>query len=309
MAWQIPFLRHGGRRGLRVFVHVGPHKTGTTSIQQVLLNTSRGIHYPVPDTMGPGHHHIAMSMMTAGSEVHARNPLLEMIHTRGWERTGRPVVFSSETFSDVNVLPHAQVHFAELADRTHAELIITHRPITSRLNSFIQERVKNRLLDDFDGTAIRWSGILGEHVFAEDFFDRTVGMARWSRCHVVMVDKGNPGFIATAFSSILGVPLAQGTRPPDGNRGMPFSQMQILHHLHREEPGADNHSLLARSAVLFEDLRRADPVRAALPYPPIPPDVQERSDAMDARQMSRLRDLESAGRVVVHRPNDVETST
>jgi len=308
MAWQLPFLRHGGRRGSRVFIHIGPHKTGTTSIQQALLTTRRGIHYPVPDAMGPGHHQIAVSMLTAEIEPHARNPLLEMIRERGWERTGRPIVFSSEPFSDVDVLPRAAVHFAELADRTHAELIITHRPITSRLYSFIQERVKNRLLDDFDGTTIRWSGILGEPAFEEDFFDRAVGMARWSRCHVVMVDKGNPGFVVTAFSSILGVPLAQGTRPPESNRSMPFSQLQILHRLHREEPGADNHGLLARSAALFEELRRADPVRAAMPYPPIPGDVQERSDAMDARQMSRLRDLESAGRVVVHRPNGVDAS-
>lgn len=309
MNWQIPLLRPDARRGTRVFIHIGPHKTGTTSIQRVLLNTRRGIHYPFPDSMGPGHHQIAMSMTTAGSEPRARNLLLEMIRGRGWERTVLPVVFSSETFSAVHVLPSAAAHFAELADAMHAELIVTHRSITSRLNSFVQERVKNHFLDDFDGTEIRWSGILGEPAFEEHFFDKTVGMARWRRCHVVMVDKRNPGFVTTAFSSIVGVPLAHGTPPPEENASMPFSQMQILHRLHRDEPNADNGSLLSRSALLFEDLRRADPARAATPYPPIPRDVQDRSDAMDARQMIRLRDLESAGRVVVHRPNGGRASS
>jgi hypothetical protein len=287
MIRHLSFLRPDATRHARVFVHIGPHKTGTTSIQQVLLNARRGIHYPVPNTMGPGHHEIAMSMTRAGSEPCGRTPLLEMIREQGWDRTGSPIVFSSETFSTISVLPCAAAQFAELADAMHVELVVTHRSIISRLNSFLQERVKNNLLDDINESTVLWSGILSEPAFEEDFFDRTVGMARWRRCHVVMVDKTNPRFLTTAFSSILGVALAQRQRPPEENASIPFPQLQMLLELHREEPGADNADLLARSAVLFAELRRKDPERAALPYPPIPRDVQQHADAMDIRQMIR----------------------
>ena len=46
---------------MKIYLHVGPHKTGTTSVQQWMLDNARkhmklyGLYYPEPPEEGPGH--------------------------------------------------------------------------------------------------------------------------------------------------------------------------------------------------------------------------------------------------------------
>jgi hypothetical protein len=63
MKWRIPFFRGRSLAAEKAFVHIGPHKTGTTHIQHVLLNAGDRIHYPEPECKGPGHAYLAGQMI------------------------------------------------------------------------------------------------------------------------------------------------------------------------------------------------------------------------------------------------------
>ena len=56
---------------LRLILHIGPHKTGTTSLQQALLNRygaeePAAIWYPIPQRPGPGHAILAAEIINDG---------------------------------------------------------------------------------------------------------------------------------------------------------------------------------------------------------------------------------------------------
>lgn len=152
MKWSIPSPFRLFRKTTKVFFHVGPHKTGTTSIQHALLHMGEAIHYPFPQQSGPGHAHIARRLIGDQGVRSGGNLLIETIEGQGWKWTGKPIVFSAETFSKVASHTHAARCIYELAHHFHTELIITHRPLLGKVYSRLQEGVKHGNLDVFDGT-------------------------------------------------------------------------------------------------------------------------------------------------------------
>ncbi len=234
-----------------------------------------------------------------------RNAILERIGSERWNGPDNaPIVFSSEDFSLAALKPESSVKFAELADSFQTELILTHRPIAHRVYSFIQEHVKHGNLDNaFDGTEISWEHLLKMKFFRHDYFARMVGMGKWMKCHVVVVDKTRAYFLREAFSSILGVPLDGTGDPGMLNQSMPYMQMRILYGLHREGYAGGIEERLEKSTEMFERLRDTDPEKAATPYPPIPRHVLRRMEEMDAELELSLSELERCGRLIVHRPD------
>lgn len=307
MKWSIPSPLRLFRKTTRVFFHVGPHKTGTTSIQHALLHQGEDIHYPFPKVRGPGHSHIARRLIADQDGRSGGNLLMETIEGQGWKGTGKPIVFSSEDFSLVASHPHAVRCISELAHHWHTELIITQRPLPDKVYPRLQERVKHGVLDAFDGTVFSFDVLSNPRFFPdfnENFLDSMLGLARWKRCHIVMVDPGNPPFLTRAFTNILGVPISSPAGFERINAGIPYAQLRILHGLHRDNPDGKMHALLERSRLMYAELRREDPERAAVPYPAIPESFLRQIKAIDSVLSSRILELEAKGLAVIHRPND-----
>ena len=69
-----PLMRDSDRAPMEIVLHVGPHKTGTTTVQQFLHDNLADDHpqpghwYPRPDRNGPGHARLAWQ--TLGSPAH-----------------------------------------------------------------------------------------------------------------------------------------------------------------------------------------------------------------------------------------------
>jgi hypothetical protein len=129
-----------------------------------------------------------------------------------------------------------------------------------------------------------------------------LGLARWKRCHIVMVDPGSPGFLAKAFSDILGLPISSPVGFERINAGIPYMQLKFLHGLHRDNPNGGMHALLERSRLMYAELLREDPESAAAPYPAIPESFLRHIMAVDSVLCSRILEWEAEGLAVVHRP-------
>lgn len=303
MKWRFPFF--SGRSSLqqKAFVHIGPHKTGTTHIQHVLLNSGDRIHYPYPERDGPGHEHLLRQMIHPQTAVDKRNVLIEAIRRRKNTEPGISHVFSAESFCKLVHVPEAMRQFAELSDFIHSELIITHRPIQQRAYSILQERVKQGNIQDFREREIVWDNVFRHGWLREQFLDRAVGMAGWRKVHIVMVDGRQPHFLTDAFSRILGVPLSPTTVPDHQNARLPYMQMLFLLALHQEEPGLDMHVQIERSRKQFEALAKADPVLAGMLYPPIPEKPSKFIEALESSMCRRMDELEAEGIVTIHRPS------
>ena len=289
---------------MKVFLHVGPWKTGTTAIQKLLLEAGDRICYPHPSADGPGHHLLAMQADDPEGGAGDRNILVQTVRREASQGLGKPVVLSSETFSLASSHPLMAQRMSELSECFHTELVITLRPMLQKLYSYIQENVKGGILDDFNGQEISWDLIMSKNRSYDRFIDRMLGLGHWRKCHIVPTDRNRPDFIIDAFSDILGVPLPRRLDPAWANRAMPYMQMRILLGLHRDNPGYDKHLLFERSREMFSELQKSDPETAATPFPPLPENVQRHYEALDASTTRRMLDLETRGRVVVHRPKE-----
>lgn len=304
MKCSFPFFRTRNPNELKLILHIGPWKTGTTAIQNVLLRAGDGIIYPHPLENGPGHHSLAMELMDPECGKGERNLVVQTVKREASKSPGKPVVLSSETFSSATSHPHMAARLSDLPDFIHTDLVITVRPVPHKVYSILQEQVKQGWIHDFKGQEIDWKRFISRFHYHDLDIDSILGLGRWRACHFVLTDPGRPYFIIDAFSDILGVPLPRSLDLDWANKAMPYMQMLILLDLHRTHPGHDTNALFERSGVMFSELQESDPAKAVTPYPPFPEDVIRHFETLDANLTRRILELEREGRAVVHRPKE-----
>ena len=130
---------------MKVFLHIGPHKTGTTSIQAYLLSrfgsaeATRPQWYPEPRKTGPGHARLAAQMnnrrLTTGS-----NPLDAVVEAAR-EAAVDALLLSSEDF--VGAYPKRLADYARALEHTDVVLLTTQNSLPNRIASLWQENVKH----------------------------------------------------------------------------------------------------------------------------------------------------------------------
>src|SRR5262245_29525083 len=113
----------------RVIFHVGPHKTGTTSIQRALL-AGGPYGYPVPEKYGPGHALTAWRAFGLTGFQPETNLLVDS--TRSLDSSDT-VVFSSEEFCRVLDADATSTALERLAEEFPVELVVTLTPLPDRL--------------------------------------------------------------------------------------------------------------------------------------------------------------------------------
>ena len=129
---------------MRIKLHVGPHKTGTTSIQRYLLDNYGAINphaelwYPAPNVDGPGHARLAYGLLKGSME------LADIVKMAG-SADVRCLILSSEEFSLID--EKAARCFVEAVGSYQVDLIVTLSSVLRRIASMWQERIKHGFYD------------------------------------------------------------------------------------------------------------------------------------------------------------------
>jgi hypothetical protein len=124
----------------KVFLHIGMHRTGTTSIQQLLLQASHLIAYPKPESKGPGHAVLSDKVLADGGDPSGQFLLTDLVRQeRGSASVPRPFVFSSEGFSRVSRFPEKAGPLRKLAETYPTDLLITVRHPRVRFPSWMTQ--------------------------------------------------------------------------------------------------------------------------------------------------------------------------
>lgn len=132
---------------MEILLHIGPHKTATTSLQQALLKhygTSNPgtIWYPPPKNHGPGHAELAWDFydQTTHSHQPSLNSLTRIVSFA--EHSGcNQLILSAEDFSHLDDAAITRVHDQIRGHELH--LLATLTPFRRRLASTWQEMVKH----------------------------------------------------------------------------------------------------------------------------------------------------------------------
>ena len=277
-------------------VHIGPQKTGTTSIQVAMAEArdamgAHGAYYP------SGDHRRRRAGWALGLPGAPRDTPIEH-----WEelvaevRAAGPVrvCVSDENFARAEPAVVERIVRDLGGDRVH--VVATARRLDRFLPSQWQERVKARIgtgagfeewltevLDDRPGYSWeRWNVWMGHDVAG--LVRRWVDVVGEDRFTLVVADEADRSQLTTLFEKMLGLPSGTLQLHPDrSNEGFGLAEVELLrrlkHILEQNEQSSDQLRTVVRSAVRRYIASRPD--RAPGPrHAPIP-----------AWAMARIREL------------------
>ncbi|MBD0837648.1 MULTISPECIES: hypothetical protein [unclassified Streptomyces] len=232
-------------------LHIGPHKTGTTSIQGALFGAKEAMAEHGVDFPATSRHPMqaALAVCARPGMIGNQKPkeqhwatLVEQVAATG-ERTS---VISSEFFADAPDDETIERIVRELGgDRVH--VLVTLRPLAKIMPSQWQQYVQNGLRMDYE----RWL----KHKLKKPPYDRPNPsfwrrhrhdrlVERWvravgaDRVTVVVVDDRDRGGLMRTFEGLLGLPenLLQPV-PDTANRSLTLAETEMLRNLNAEFRG------------------------------------------------------------------------
>lgn len=237
-----------------VVLHIGPHKTGTTTLQKAFhLNrealAEQGVHYagaksqPMQAAMAAAS---GASLATVASDAGERAWLRLVGEVRTSQARMR--VVSSEFFSDASTERIPSIIEALGGERVH--VVITLRPLVRIVPSQWQQYMQNRPAVKYDD-ALDYEGWLAQ-VLAEgeapavtpsfwrrhrhdELVQRWVDAVGAGRVTVIVVDDSDRRMLMTTFEGLLG--LTPGTLEPpqeSANRSLTLPEISMLRSFNRE---------------------------------------------------------------------------
>lgn len=259
-------------------LHIGPAKTGTTSLQSAFhVNRAaiaeHGVHYAGAGSQPRS----AAAAVALGGRIAGHRTGIEawpklVAEVRG--STARLVVISSETFARAGDAGARAAVEGFGADRTH--VVITMRPVVDMLASSWQQAVQTgstQSYEDWLRTTLDWEpsgGAAPPAFWVKTRFD--VLAERWGALvgpeHVTMVSLGGQprGFVLRTFEALTGLPdglLVPAPNADNASLGSGTTEtLRRFNGLLRELPGADA-DLQAR-LVEFGAVRRMRTTPGAL---------------------------------------------
>lgn len=223
-------------------LHIGPHKTGTTSIQAALHSaraemSRQGVHMA-------GRNRHPMAAVLAGVGRPAPNSKAKEAPSRAkWAallrdiRSAREprVVLSSEFFADAR--PEAIRHVVDELDPSRVQIAVTLRPLAKVIPSQWQQYVQAGLRTDM----VRWlEGIFGEHPEKttpsfwyrhrhDHLIERWAAVAGAENLTAIVVDDRDHDGVLRIFERLLG--LSDGLLVADrdlSNRSMTLPEIEVV---------------------------------------------------------------------------------
>lgn len=288
-------------------LHIGPHKTGTTTIQAAFHQNraslaAQGVHYA-----GNRAHSMSAAMSAASGKgvpsskpdagVTRWNQLVDEVRTSD----ARAVVLSSEFYCEANDTRIVGILEDLDADRTH--VVITLRPLVRILGSQWQQYMQNRMVISYE----TWldamlnkpdDGTVTPSFWKRHRHDRLV--QRWAdavgvdNLTVIVVDESDRRMLVRTFEQLLG--LTDGTlepRDPGANRSLTYAEVELLRAFNRSflDHGwshADYTKLVRFGAARHLQERRPGPDEARVLTPSW---AVDRASAVGAEMVGNIRDL------------------
>jgi hypothetical protein len=285
-------------RKLRLILHIGPHKTGTTSLQKALrktycTNKPKEIWYPKPAGPGPGHASLALGIIE-GSEHSVRQIIDEAARANC-----DTLILSSESFARLAY----EKRIEDLAEQTSAaqvHVVATLSPIYQRAVSSWQQGLKLGAWH----TPIEQSleTVLARPGLRADFMERFTEHFPAAKVSVLITNRSTPQDVFSRFAVATGISLS----PPDEglveNASFGFVEVETVRafHISAEAAGLPPDATreagkLLRQLVKGEQWRAlVPPQRLKLPVNWIGPLAQR-----TAETIRRLRALESERRIEI----------
>lgn len=192
-----------------IILHIGPHKTGTSSVQQWLLNNQQelmksGIYYPTPEKYGPGHAELAWELLGLNNTQKSNERINNEI-AKALSLGANKLIISSEELS-FGVLNNTLHDFAKNIE-LKIDVIITMNDYVNRLMSSIYENIKHGVTYDFQ--EIDYIDFIIKYPSVRPNFLHEVTLAfPNSKIVVMMVDKNNPDKIFEIIKNYLNLDIS-----------------------------------------------------------------------------------------------------
>jgi hypothetical protein len=212
----------------RVLLHVGPPKTGTTTIQSSLR---LGGEFIYPETASGSHHELAQRSL--GLRGFEREPslLLDIVTDLDLRSApGLPIVLSAETFASGLLVEERLEGVRRLALRFPTELVIGLRTDDARFASLVSQLIRQGDVFDLEEY---WSAVIQRVALQSDLVPRFLAAAPWSTAHVISIDGTDPDHLYKSFEAIIGSAIE---RVPMRNVRWPGIALTIMNELNRLEP-------------------------------------------------------------------------
>jgi hypothetical protein len=264
-----------------VLVHIGPHKTGTTTVQFALDDARQRLAKSGVCLLPQSRHPRGAFLAGTGAaglhgEAHDGQAEWDQLVERAQTTGGRAVV-SSEILTSTRVARIPGLVADLGGDRV--QIVITVRPLVRILPSQWQEHLNNRLSTPYPD----WL----EEVFrqpesenARRFWrrhDHVALLERWAgavgidRLSVVVADDSNPRAVLDAFESLLALEPRTLRLPARTNRSLSLGEAELMRLLNAEANRLgwpdDRYADVVRRN-LFDRLKARLPVPADTPIPP-----------------------------------------
>ncbi|MBO0785101.1 MAG: hypothetical protein J2P33_03395 [Actinobacteria bacterium] len=290
-------------------VHIGPHKTGTTSIQTAFhvgrtMLSQHGVHYAGQQEQPL----LAALAVAGGGGMRGQRParpedwtdLVDEVREAGDQR----VVVSSEFLSYADDAAARRVVTELIGGPVH--VVITLRPIYKIAPSQWQQYVQNGLQVPYD----KWlDGMFRRPPYdqptpsfwrrhkQDELVRRWAGVAGDGNLTVVVADESNPGLLLRTFEAFVGLP--EGSLVPTknaANRSLTFAEIELIRRINveffrREWPDPDEvHARFVRHGAARRMKRGREPAPGE-PRLPMPKWALERSAEVGAETVETVRSL------------------
>jgi hypothetical protein len=289
-------------------LHVGPHKTGTTSLQKALLKeygseNPQKIWYPIPAEFGPGHAKVARAALGRGGFSEPQPAIRQKIE-QALQSDCDALILSSEVFADA--YPNLLTSLADQTADTDAHIIVTLSPICSRSVSVWQELVKHKWQSPLE-SAEHLSGHPG---LAPDL---TASLARsfpTAKMSVIIADKVSATNLYAFFSQATGIPLPIPRTPEELmlNPGQGRIEAEVLRAFNIAAASASlPNATYQKGRKLLRALFKSKEWSSTIPMVPLvlPQDWIEPLGKLCAETIAQLKELAAQGRIDIF--GDVES--
>lgn len=253
-------------------LHIGPPKTGTTTVQEALraaraAMSAHGVIYP-----GDGRHHSMAARAVLGTQPPKGHPPTD---PKAWGRLVREVssarhhrvIVSSEMFSGADDATVRTV-IRDLGG-TAVHVVITLRPLIKILPSTWQQRVRiddtvvpyedwltRMLCERPDDAGMRSVWRRHQHGLLVERWASVVGVANMT---VVVPDESDRQMLLRVFASLLGLPSNMLQAGPLTNPSLSFGEVELVRLLNQEfhDRGwsAERHLALVRQGLVPQLLK------------------------------------------------------
>jgi hypothetical protein len=196
---------------MKVYWHIGPHKTGTTALQRALrehaVSGKSSYFYPTTslvDTVA----HAQLAWRFLGLAGCVREPEILLRRVAAAKKAGfEKIVFSSEEFSRAMFVNDGLEFCAQFCEQVECELVLTLSPLPQRIIPELQEAVRHG--ESFE--EVNEKDLLRlcatRPGLRPDFLSAAILGTRAASVSVIHVDKNQPDKLYRGMAEVVGEPI------------------------------------------------------------------------------------------------------